>query len=106
MGATFNFVNDKITPFDYSSLNVFGPPATKGVMSPKKKAKRQGPGRPPTDLDWMGCSVRFLPDEKKRLEKVVRSTGVSQAEVIREGTLRLVGQVEAEGKIVLTARKV
>lgn len=74
-------------------------------MTAKKRAKRKGPGRPPTDLDWKGCSVRFLADEKGRLEQVVRSTGVSQAEVIREGTLRLVTQIEAEGKIELTARK-
>lgn len=69
-----------------------------------KKSKRRGPGRPRTDIDWKGASVRFLPEEKQRLEKVVRSTGVSQADVIREGTVRFVAQVERDGKIELTAR--
>jgi hypothetical protein len=74
-------------------------------MAKQKKAAKKGPGRPPTDIDWKGASVRFMPEEKKRLEFVCRSTNVSQADVIREATMRLVAQVEKEGKIELTARR-
>lgn len=68
--------------------------------------KRKGPGRPPSDINWQGCSVRFTPDEKRELSSTVRSVGVSQAEFIREGTMRLVETVKKEGKLQLTARPV
>lgn len=72
-------------------------------MAQKLTKKRKGPGRPPSDVDWKGSSVRFLPAEQKRIGAAVKKTGHSKAEIIREGTLRLIGQFEAEGKIDLTA---
>ena len=69
-----------------------------------KKVQRKGPGRPASNLIWKGASVRFLEAEKRRLDKVARSTSVSGAEIIRAGTMRLVEQVERDGKIELTAR--
>lgn len=50
--------------------------------------------------------MRFTPDEKRELSSTVRSVGVSQAEFIREGTMRLVETVKKEGKLQLTARPV
>lgn len=70
----------------------------------RKTIKRKGPGRPKSNVDWKGASVRFLAEEKKRLDAVAHSTNVSGADLIREGTMRLVEQVEREGKIELTAR--
>lgn len=67
----------------------------------KKLKKRRGPGRPPSDIDWQGSSVRFKPEEQLRIEKAVTVTGHSKAELIREGTLRLIGDFENTGRIEL-----
>lgn len=73
---------------------------------PAKSPKRRGPGRPPTEVEWKGISTRFTIPEKRRLKVASQSVGLSQAELIREGALRLVETVEKDKKIQLTARPV
>jgi uncharacterized protein (DUF1778 family) len=51
--------------------------------------KKRGPGRPRTLIKWKGISVRFTADEKKLIAQRAKTSGVSQAELIRKGAVQL-----------------
>lgn len=61
-----------------------------------KKTVKRGRGRPRSNVQWEEIGVRFLPEEKRKLEAASRQVGKSQAEVIRRGTVLLAGAVARE----------
>lgn len=64
----------------------------------------RGRGRPPTEIVWRGIGVRFTEEEKAELEAVAASVGQTQAEFIRQATLRLLVAVKRTGKLEIAAR--
>jgi hypothetical protein len=68
-----------------------------------QKPSKPGRGRPPTDVVWKGIGVRFTESEKAELERVAASLNQTQAEFIRQATIRLVADVKRTGKLEISA---
>lgn len=59
-----------------------------------KKAKKRGPGRPKSNVQWEDTGIRFTVQDMKRVDAAAAAVDVSRAAFIRHGALKLVGQVE------------
>ena len=73
------------------------------MAKPAKKPTAPKVGRPKTDTVWKDISVRFTEWEKVALETTSDSVGLSQAEFIRQATLRQIASVKESGKLEIRA---
>ena len=67
------------------------------MAKPSKTAGKVG--RPPTDVEWRGISIRLKAHEKEELEELAPKVGLPQAEFIRQATLRLMRDVRSTGRL-------